>query len=464
MQDALSSIVAQHMASAKYADLPKDAIVAAKMSIIDTLGPAFGAIDSPGTDAVLRVCRAEQTSGHSTVWVTGETMAPRQAAFANSVFAAALDFDSVFHAGIVHSDVVVVPTALAVGEAVAASGQELVASIAYGNDLLCRLSLAPTPPRKGWFFTSVFGVVVAAAMTARLLKCDSTQISHAMGLALFGAAGTYQPMTERSSSKQAAAAFAVQAGIQCGYLAAAGFEGVAHPLEGPHGLFGLYQDGDASPVCEALGQKILGVEVGRKPYPSCQGNHAAIEAALAIRQELARPVDEIAEIEVFLSPHACRIVGTPHDATRASRMSAQFSVQYSIACALMLGRLGIAEISQPSISDAGLAELAARVRVIEDPANQHPYVPATVVLRTRDGASFSHTATTNKGGIELPMTDDEMLAKLATCLKFSVESANDLTARDVFLQIMSIDQVRDVAEAIPQICQLAIGTPRSARA
>jgi 2-methylcitrate dehydratase PrpD len=448
MQETVTSTLARHMAEARFSGLPTEEVAAAKMSIIDVLGSALAAKGSPGTDAVLEVCRFEQSVGRSTVWVTGERVAPRQAAFVNSVFAAALDYDSVFHRGVVHSDIVVVPTAIAVGEAVASSGEELLAAVAYGNDLLCRLSLVSPPPRKAWFFTSIYGGIVAAAMTARLLKCDSRQIAHAMGLALFNAGGTYQPMTERSSSKQALAAFAVQAGIHSGYLAAAGFEGVAEPLEGAHGILKMYEDGDLSVVTEDLGRTFLGSQVGRKPFPSCQCNHAPIEAVLQIQRDHGVSADDVAEIEAFLSPHACRIVGAPYDGQNPTQMSAQFSVQYSLACTLVRGKLGIDEIKRPAIADSRIVELAGRVRIKEDPSNPNTYVPASVTVLMRDGSRFSRTVSVNRGGVELPMSHEDMLAKFTDCMMSSSGAVSSQMAERIFLQLLEIHQLSDVTSLI----------------
>ncbi|MFC3678369.1 MmgE/PrpD family protein [Ferrovibrio xuzhouensis] len=448
MQGAVSNAIARHLAEAQAQDLPAQEIAAAKMSLIDVLACALAAKDSPGTAAVLAVCQSERAVGRSTIWMTGEMTTPRQAGFVNSMYAASLDYDSVFHRGVVHSDIIVVPTAVAVGEAVTCSGAELLSTIAYGNDLLCRLSLISPPPRKAWFFSSVYGVIVSAAMTARLLKGNEKQICDAMGLALFSAAGTYQPMTERSTSKQAMAAFAVQAGIHCGYLAVAGLEGVNQPLDGKHGILAMYQNGDLSAVTEGLGKIFFGSQIGRKPYPSCQCNHAPIEGILALKHEYGIKPCDVAEVEVSLSPHACRIVGALYDGQPPSQMTAQFSVQYSIACALIRGKVGIDEIKQPCISDEEIVELARRVRIAEDRDNPNTYVPASVTVRMRDGSCVSNTTTVNRGSASQPMTEAEMLQKVEDCLMSVNRGLEGTAVRTIFYQLMGIDHAPEINEPV----------------
>lgn len=448
MSDSVSRILARHMAESRFELLPEREVEAARTSLIDIVAVGLAARGLPCLETILSADRLERSQGESTIWVTGERAAPRQAGFVNSVSAALLDYDSVFHRGVVHADLVIVPTAIAVAEAAGASGKDLLTAIAYGNDLLCRLSLITPPPRKGWFFTSVYGVIASAAVTARLLGCDATQVANAMGLALFSAGGTYQPMTERSASKQVMAAFAVQAGIQCGYLAAAGFEGVTEPLEGPYGVLAMYQDGDLSIVTRDLGQVFLGSQSGLKPYPSCQCNHAPIEGILTLQREEHIDTGAVSEIEVFLSPHACRVVGAPYDSQPPTQMSAQFSVQYSIACALLRGGFGIPEILPPAIEDATIMELARRVRIVEDAANPNTYVPSTVTVHMRDGRRFLRTVTVNRGGVEQPLDRVEMLAKFMDCLSAFDPVINREDVERRFLALESIGSAEKATEVI----------------
>ena len=73
-------------------------------------------------------------------------------------------YDDTFEGGPVHSGAVVVPAVLAVCERERLGGDRLLAGIATGAELLCRLSLvAPTATHKAGFHpTAVFGALAAA--------------------------------------------------------------------------------------------------------------------------------------------------------------------------------------------------------------------------------------------------------------------------------------------------------------
>lgn len=160
--------LAAHVAQTRFAQLPAAEIDAAETSLLETMAVAVAAVGAPGVDACLELAR-QGHGGHSALWLTGEPALPGRAAFANSVAAAALDYDSLHHHAVAHSDIVIVPAAVAVAQQRNCDGRELLAAIALGNDVLCRLALGTRGEYRGWFFTSVYGVIAAAAVSARLL-------------------------------------------------------------------------------------------------------------------------------------------------------------------------------------------------------------------------------------------------------------------------------------------------------
>ncbi|MCI3953827.1 MAG: MmgE/PrpD family protein, partial [Burkholderiales bacterium] len=176
---AISTDIARHIARTSYEALPEAAILAAKRSIVDTLAVAWGArgAASPFSDAAAQ----DDAATASTIWISGKKMSARAAAFVNSVAASALDFDSIHIGGAIHPDIVSVPVALAMSESADVSGKDALAAVALGSDLLCRFALS-TRANSGWFYTSVYGAIVSAGMTAKLLGGSAHQIEGACGL------------------------------------------------------------------------------------------------------------------------------------------------------------------------------------------------------------------------------------------------------------------------------------------
>jgi 2-methylcitrate dehydratase PrpD len=435
----IESLLAQHVAATTFKGLSPAAIAAAKRSLIDTIVVALGARGAQGLSESMRASLTDEEHGSSTIWHTGKGTSARSAAFVNSIAAAALDFDSIYPFAAVHPDIVVVPVALALSESRSLSGQDLLCAIAVGGDLICRLAKGTTK-NSGWFYTSVYGAITAAALTARLLNSSERSVANAMGLGFLNASGTYQPVIERSLSKRALAAFSVDAGVLCGRLAAEGFVGPSDWLTGKHGIDGQYETCDITKISNDIGRVFENAHISIKPYPSCQCNHAALDALLALRADHSLTKENIAEIQVFVSPYMNRLVGAPYSPGLIPQVAAQFSIQYSLARALFDGRLGIAEISDSAACDPQVISFVSRIQVTVAPDNQQNYCPATVRVRKVDGTFVEHTATQLRGSADAPLDEAELAAKVKDCLDAGGYGTREPIASEIVDMLMHIDR------------------------
>src|SRR5581483_5522058 len=98
----------------------------------------------------------------------------------------------------VHGDAVVTPAALALAEHQAVSGRHLLTALVVANDIVCRLARSAASDHRGWYYTSIFGIIGAAAAAARLLGLGVDATRNALGLAVTHAAGTQQPAVEHT--------------------------------------------------------------------------------------------------------------------------------------------------------------------------------------------------------------------------------------------------------------------------
>ena len=164
--DTLSEQIAEFFVANSYDTLPADVIVASKRMVADTLACAWAGTGAPGIDKLTRYFMDEGGRTDATVWGFGGRLPGAPTAFLNGVSAAALDYDSLHLGGLAHSPIVILPAVLAVAERRHASGKEVLAALALGVELHCRLGMA-TKDHSGWFFTSMHGVFAAAAASAK---------------------------------------------------------------------------------------------------------------------------------------------------------------------------------------------------------------------------------------------------------------------------------------------------------
>jgi len=411
----LSSVIAEYLAAADLKQIPAAALSAARRSLIDTVAVALSAKVLSGTAPALTVDDEDSTAARCTLWLNGDKTSIRTAAFNNSVAAAALDFDSLHAETATHPDIVIVPSVLAVGESLNLSGYETLSAIALGDDLLCRMARC-TQKHAGWFYTSLYGGIAAAAITAFLVRCDSEGITNAMGLAYLTAGGTQQPAFEKSMAKRFSAAFAVLCGLTASQLAKSGISGPGEIFEGRFGLFEMYEMGDADRLTAGLGHVFENERISYKAYPSCQCNHAIIEAVVNLRKRHGLKSSDVSEIVLSISPYMERLVGRAFKPGKFSQVDAQFSAQFSAACAMFYGRLGVEEIVKADACEPALACLIQKVTIIVDPNNNGKYAPVSVVIKLNDGQMFAETATSYSGSPERPLREDDLLGKFRSAV------------------------------------------------
>ncbi|UCH76081.1 MAG: MmgE/PrpD family protein, partial [Rhodospirillales bacterium] len=149
------------------------------------------------------------------------------------------DFDDTFEGTPVHVGAVMMPALLAAAEQRALSGASVLAGLAAGSELICRLALvAPTAMhRQGFHPTAICGAFGAAAGVAVALGLSPAQITSALGVAGSMASGIIEYLAEGTWTKRMHPGWAAQAGWRAARLAECGFRGPRSVFEGTHGAF-----------------------------------------------------------------------------------------------------------------------------------------------------------------------------------------------------------------------------------
>ncbi|MBI4189921.1 MAG: MmgE/PrpD family protein [Betaproteobacteria bacterium] len=441
----LSQRLADYIVDTKYRAIPRAALDAAKLFMLDTLAVAWAGSDAPGCREAHALLADEGGRSDSTAWAYGGRLPATSAAFLNGMSSAALDYDSLGRDAPVHVNVVVLPAALAVAERQRASGADFLAALVVGSDILCRMGAACKHPHRGFSYTSTFGVFGAAAAAARLLGLDAAATRHALGIAFIQAAGTQQANIEPSLTKRTLSAFAARAGVYAALLAQRGITAPSETFEGPFGLYRLYQDGDAGRLVDALGSRFDNVNLSIKKYPSCGCNHTAIEATLKLIRRYDLKPEDVQAVEVTVGPYIDRIVGGTYDPSGDAQVAAQFSIRYSIACALVRRRLGLAEIQEQAARDPAIGAQIGKVSVRVEPAYSGDRGPVVVRMQTMRHGEISCQVDHVPGSLESPLGEAEINEKFGECFRLGVRPlAGDRIAR-LSARVQGLDQSGDMA-------------------
>jgi len=416
---AISERIARHFAAVTFESLPAVTVQAARRALLDALGVMLGA-SGLSEDAYPYRRRAELASGPSRLLGFATRSTPELAALANGALAHALDFGDTFDAGPAHPNAALVPALMALSDADHGIGfGDLLAAMAAGSDLACRLSLAPARPFEdgGWYPPPLVNLISTAAACARLIGLDASGIRHAMGLALIqGSFPNEIKYDSGSPIRGVREGFVARAAVEAALLARAGARAFEEPLEGRAGFFALYGAGaDWNILLDDLGSRFLGDEVSFKPWPSCRGTHPYIEAALSLREDAAP--DAIERIEADTGPiQEMLIRPQPLKAAPSRPIEAKFSIPYTVAAALIDGTVTLATFLPERIGDAATRTLAARVVEIRNPDwGRAEAASGSLTIVLKDGSRRSGRVMQAAGHPDRPLSEAALVAKFVDC-------------------------------------------------
>lgn len=411
--------IAEQLAAAarrvRAADLPSPVRDACRRLVLDVGGLCLAARNTDYMRALLVGLDAE---GECIAIGHAATFSPADAMLINGTAAHGEDYDDTFEGGPVHSGAVIVPAMLATAERHTLSGADILAGLAVGAEVTCRLStVAPRMVHKAGFHpTAVFGAMGAAAAVATALRLDDADFASALGVAGSMASGIIEYLAEGTWTKRMHPGWAAQSGYRAVRLAAGGFVGPRTVFEGTHGLFHAFaRDAacDWSRLLGGFGEDWVMQTIAFKPYPCGTMAHPYIDCALRLRTD-GIPVDRIVAILCETAEGFVHRLWEPLAAKQSppNGYAAKFSIPYAVAAALVRGEVGLSAFEDEAVADPAVRALAGKVTYVIDP--DHPYprsYTGHVEVKLDDGRVIEARQPHLRGGVAEPLTDAEIEAK-----------------------------------------------------
>lgn len=447
-------------ASALDATRLDDAVVkAVKVNILDTLSCALAGSSAKAITEVSDLVREWGGAPQADMWAFGGKFPAHLAAWVNGSMSHARDYDDTHDAAILHAGVSTVPAAIAAGQLRGdLSGAELIAAVAAGLEVTCRLGVAVKVDiiESGFIYTSLLGYFGATAAAGRAYGLTKEEMLNAFGIVYSSVAGNHQVTRDASLMKRIQPGLAAQAAVVAVQLAKRGIRGAQNVFEGADGFFRVYLQSraDADVVREDLGRRFELLNLSYKPYPCCRMTHAASEAILKIRADTQRSAGDIESIRVGVTSPAFQAVCVPEAVRKAPQtiVEAQFSIPYTVAAAWIDGGLGIRHYLDDSLKRADILELASRVQPYVHPEIDRDWsrsvTPAAVAVQFRDGLTVEARVDHPKGHPKNMMTEAEVEAKAADCATFAVKPLGADVAARLTATVRNLESVRDVSELL----------------
>ena len=456
----LADRLSRYGQSLRDADVPSAVVHEVKRRILDSLGCALGAFTAPPCRIARQLAQVVAVPRGATLWGTSHRTLPDLATFANGALVRYLDFNDTYLAKEPAHPSDNIAAILAVGEASRASGKRVIQAIALSYEVQCRLCDAAALRPRGWDHVT-YGPFSTALAAAKVMKLSDAQTLQAINLA--GVANIALRQTrvgDLSMWKACAFSNAARNGVFAAMLAQRGMTGPSPIFEGEKGFMKLVsgpldlplfggEKGPAGPVTF----KILDTYI--KHYPVEYHAQTAVEAALAIREEMLKvegvdALGGITDVEIGSYDVAIEIIGRDPGKWRPrTRETADHSFPYCVAVGLLDGKVTLRSFEDKRLTDPALHELMEKVRVVPQPefVGRYPEAMSTrITVRTKAGNNYVKQVDYPLGHPKQRMSDQEVEDKFRRLAAGKLDRARMNKMIDV---VWKLDRLKDVGALMP---------------
>jgi 2-methylcitrate dehydratase len=393
------------------ADPIQDTIAhAAKKRILDCLAGIYPALAAEPSIVVRDVAARYYPAGPATVLGTRQRTTVDMAAFANATTARFAELNDALHVpgspgG--HPSDIITPL-LAVAETEEASGADLIEAVVLGYEVY--IAMAETTSLHNWDATN-WASLATAVGTGKLLGFDLDQFRDAISVVLIPNNALRRARRGNLSMwKAAAAGQAGRAGVFAALLVQSGMTGPTLPFIGKTGWHDAVGQGTPAEL-PAFADRERGLRLHRsmlKPRAACG---TAIPSVLAAEKAFDRDRDPLTIEGVVVETYgdAKAKLGTyAHHWNPTTRESADHSIPYAVAAALVDGIVGPDQFDDDHLADERIRRVMATVTVVEDAGFTTDYLNPPHLHRTRVSVQTAAGTSVGEVGGEYGEIGEEM--------------------------------------------------------
>lgn len=436
----------------RYEDLGADCVSRTKRAIKDGLAVAVAGADQEPVKIMAALVADYGARPKSTLWGQGFKSSPAYAALVNGMATHVLDFEPMWSPP-THSVSPTVPVAFALAEAYGCTGRQIVTAVAKGLEIQGRMQYAGNqyvPEKLPFHPPGVSGVIGAAVTASHLLRLNTGQLRHAMGIA--GSRMGTILANVGSMTKSAHCGNAGASGLEAALLARRGFTGNSDVFEAHKGIIETYyQNQFDTRRFLAYGNPYRVVNPGHaiKMFPSQFATHFAITAALEMHAKMG-DARRIRAVEIR-SP----VMNYIDRSAPVTGLAGKFSLQYTTAAALLDGNVKIDTFTDERRFRGDMVNLLGKIKLKQDvsiPNDLHNMrIELSVVMD--DGAKHRVICKGPKGTWGMPpLRDEEHRVKLVDCFS---RALNDRAVNDVLTSLNRLERLS--AESVRGMLKLLAG-------
>ena len=447
--DSPTQRMAEFVADLEFSDIPDAIVDHMKLCLLDTLGCGIFGSNLPWGEILAEFARYLGGREESTLLGKGYRVSAPNAALANGTMIHGFELDDLHPLSILHAGSVTLPAALAVGESRGGcSGRDFLTALVVGYEVGVRvgMSVGASHLHRGFHPTGTHGTFAAAAAAGKVLGLDRRKMVHALGIAGTQAAGLmaaqYGAMVKRMHAGKAS-----QSGVYAALLAERGLTGIANILEADYGGYCKVMGGllDTERLTKGLGEKYEVLNVGFKVFSCCGSIFTALESLSSLMKDHNLRASDIRKITVRSSTVTKLHVGWDYSPEGVT--TAQMNLPYCLAVLAIEGEVFVDQFREEKINAPNILEFIERIEVVPDAELDRlgpDYRHATICrVETEDGGIFEKKVDFAKGGINNPITPQEVVDKFR---RLTTKVLPEKKVEGIYKTVLNMENISSLTE------------------
>jgi 2-methylcitrate dehydratase len=450
----ITARISEFAASLKFEQLSPEAVYQAKRFLLDSLGCALGGYRVHDVTIALQVLDEIAGRGPCTVIGSGKRVDAVSASLANALMIRCMDYNDIYWKQDPSHPSDIFPAALACCERAGGDGRELIVGLVLGHEFECRFCEAAFPGirERGWHHATLTAFV-SPIVAGRALHLGAEQIQHAIGISASRHA-TLGAVTagKLTMMKNTVDPMATQSGVLAGLMAEKGYTGPEHVVDGKEGLTHCFgPEWKLNVLTDALGESWRITQCGMKFFPTEALTHAPISAVLDLVREHNLKPEQVEKVHIRSLARAADILSDPSKYDPRSKETADHSLPYVIAAALVDRQVTPAQFTPEKIMDPQIRTQLRKVAVVGDPEIEKVF-PAlqrvVVTIRTTSGQEFTKQLDYPKGDPRNPLSDAEIEEKFAALADGVLSRAAQRKVREAVWNLEKLEGVRELMKLL----------------
>ena len=447
IKETVTGRMARWAAGLDYKHLSQDAVYQAKRFLLDSVGCALGGYQQHDVKIALEVLDETAGRGPSTVIGTGKRIDPVSASLANALMIRCMDYNDIYWKQDPSHPSDIFPAALACCERARGDGKDLIVGLVLGHEFEMRFCEVAFPGirERGWHHGTLTAFV-SPIVAGRALHLGWEQIQHAVGISASRHA-TLGAVTagKLTMMKNTVDPMATQSGVLAALMAEKGYTGPQHVLDGKEGLTHcLGPEWRLNILTEGLGESWRITQCGMKAFPTEALTHTPISAVLDLVKSNDLKPERVTKIQIRSLARAADILSDPSKYDPRTKETADHSLPYVIAAALVDRQVTPAQFTMKKIMDPVIRAQLKKVEVVADPEIEKvfPALQRVIVnILTSDGSNYSKQLDYPKGDPRNPLTDAEIEEKFAALSDGVLSAGAQRKLKDAISNLEKVDSV-----------------------